>query len=72
MSEQKLFRIAVVGKAAEALEELFRRFAVAGMSRQEFILTLLRSVDPDQLRQKVQEWEREYYERKAQRGLEGK
>ena len=72
MSEQKFFRIAVVGKAAEALEELFRRFAVAGMSRQEFILTLLRSVDPDQLRQKVQEWEREYYERKAQRGLEGK
>ena len=64
MSEKKLFRIAVVGKAAEALEELFRRFAVAGMSRQEFILTLLRSVEPERLEQKVREWEREYYEQK--------
>ena len=70
MREQKLFRLGVVGKAAEALEELYRRFAVAGMSRQEFILVLVRTIDLERLKQKVQEWEREYYAKKN-KGMEG-
>jgi len=57
-------RVSVVGKAAEALEELYRRFAVAGMSRQEFILTLVRSVDPQKLSQAIEMWAQQYYAKK--------
>lgn len=72
MSEKKVlyFRMSVVGKAAEMLEELYRRYAVAGMSRQEFIVVLVRSVDPQRLSDAIQAWEREYYAKK--KGVEGK